>query len=167
MAREPVHPGETLREDLDALGMSAAGLARRIGVPADRIARILDGRSAIADDTAQRLGHRAFCEALGRHFGTSGCGPFWLKAFSLSGRGVRSGASVCPASGCGMGAPRACMEMRGPGPTRTSVLERTPHMTGFPDPVWSTICPYPILRPARIPTASGLSPPAQAAAGAR
>ena len=67
MAREPVHPGETLREDLDALGMSAAELARRIGVPADRIARILDGRSAIADDTAQRLG---------RHFGTSGA--FWL-----------------------------------------------------------------------------------------
>ena len=23
MTREPVHPGETLREDLDALGMSA------------------------------------------------------------------------------------------------------------------------------------------------
>ena len=67
MAREPVHPGETLREDLDALGMSAAGLARRIGVPADRIARILDGRSAITADTAQRLG---------RHFGTSDA--FWL-----------------------------------------------------------------------------------------
>ena len=67
MAREPVHPGETLREDLDALGMSAAGLARRIGVPADRIARILDGVGAITGDTAQRLG---------RHFGTSGA--FWL-----------------------------------------------------------------------------------------
>ena len=67
MAREPVHPGEILREDLDALGMSAAGLARRIGVPADRIARILDGRRAITGDTARRLG---------RHFGTSGA--FWL-----------------------------------------------------------------------------------------
>ena len=30
MARDPIHPGETLREDLDALGMSAADLARRI-----------------------------------------------------------------------------------------------------------------------------------------
>ncbi len=72
MAREPVHPGETLREDLDALGMSAAGLARRIGVPADRIARILDCRHAITDDTAQRLG---------RHFGTSGA--FWLNLQGL------------------------------------------------------------------------------------
>ena len=26
--REPIHPGETLREDLDALGMSATELAR-------------------------------------------------------------------------------------------------------------------------------------------
>ena len=30
MARKPIHPGETPREDLDALGMSAAELARRI-----------------------------------------------------------------------------------------------------------------------------------------
>ena len=28
--RDPIHPGETLRDDLDALGMSAAELARRI-----------------------------------------------------------------------------------------------------------------------------------------
>ena len=41
VARGPIHPGETLREDLDALGMSAADLARRIDVPPDRIARIL------------------------------------------------------------------------------------------------------------------------------
>ena len=37
MTREPIHPGETLREDLEALGMSAAELARRIEVPANRI----------------------------------------------------------------------------------------------------------------------------------
>ena len=30
MARDPIHPGETLHEDLDLLGMSAADLARRI-----------------------------------------------------------------------------------------------------------------------------------------
>ena len=58
MARDPVHPGETLKEDLDALGMSAAELARRIGVPADRIARILDGRSAIAADGRYRAAAR-------------------------------------------------------------------------------------------------------------
>ncbi len=72
MAREPIHPGETLREDLEALGMSAAELARRIGVPADRIARILDGRRAVTSDTARRLG---------RHFGTSG--EFWLNLQKL------------------------------------------------------------------------------------
>ena len=33
--RDPIHPGETLREDLDALGMSAAELARRIEVAGD------------------------------------------------------------------------------------------------------------------------------------
>ena len=67
MAREPIHPGETLREDLDALGMSAADLARQVGVPVDRIAGILDGRRAVTRDTALRLG---------RYFGTSG--EFWL-----------------------------------------------------------------------------------------
>ena len=62
MTREPIHPGETLREDLDVLGMSAAGLARRMDVPADRIARILDGCSPVTGDIAPRLG---------RHFGTT------------------------------------------------------------------------------------------------
>ena len=62
--REPIHPGETLREDLDALGMSAAALARRIEVPVNRrIAQILNGRRAVTGDTALRLG---------RFFGTSG-----------------------------------------------------------------------------------------------
>ena len=72
MARGPIHPGETLREDLDALGMGAADLARRIDVPADRIARILDGRRAVTGDTALRLG---------RYFGTSGA--FWLNLQKL------------------------------------------------------------------------------------
>ena len=31
--RVPVHPGETLRDDLDALGMTAAELTWRIEVP--------------------------------------------------------------------------------------------------------------------------------------
>ncbi len=70
--REPIHPGETLREDLDALGMSAAGLARRIDVPTNRITGILNGRRAITGDTALRLG---------RFFGTSG--EFWLNLQKL------------------------------------------------------------------------------------
>ncbi len=65
--REPIHPGETLREDLDALDMSAAELARRIEVPVNRITQILNGQRAITGDTALRLG---------RFFGTSA--EFWL-----------------------------------------------------------------------------------------
>ena len=39
--REPIHPGETLREDLDALGMSAAELARCIEVPVNRMTMLV------------------------------------------------------------------------------------------------------------------------------
>ena len=63
--------------------------------------------------------------------------------------------------------PRACMEIRGSGPNRTSVLERTAAMAGFPDPVSSTVCPYPSSDLLTSPRASRASPPAQAAAGAR
>ena len=72
MSREAIHPGETLREDLDALGMSAAELARRIEVPVNRITEILNGRRAVTGDTALRLGH---------FFGTSG--EFWLNLQKL------------------------------------------------------------------------------------
>ena len=70
--REPIHPGETLREDLDALRMSAAELARRIQVPVNRITQILNGRRAVSGNTALRLG---------RFFGTSG--EFWLNLQKL------------------------------------------------------------------------------------
>ena len=60
--------------------------------------------------------------------------------------GMRPGASVCLASGCGKGAPRAPhgdpREIRGSGPNRTPVIEGTPDMAVFPDPVSLTICPY-------------------------
>ncbi len=70
--RDPIHPGETLREDLNALGMSSAELARRIEVPVNRITEILNGRRSITGDTALRLG---------RFFGTSG--EFWLNLQKL------------------------------------------------------------------------------------
>ncbi len=72
MAREPIHPGQTLREDLEALGMSAAELARRIEVPVNRITQILNGQRVVTGDTALRLG---------RFFGTSG--EFWLNLQKL------------------------------------------------------------------------------------
>lgn len=73
--REPIHPGETLREDMEALGMSAAELARRLEAPVNRVAQILDGQRAITGDTALSLG----C-----FFGTTA--EFWLnlqKIFEL------------------------------------------------------------------------------------
>ena len=86
MSRIPIHPGETLREDLDGLDMSAAELARRIDVPVNRITEILNGRRAVTADTALRLG---------RFFGTSG--EFWLnlqKLYELRVAEQRSGAKI-------------------------------------------------------------------------
>ena len=70
--RDPIHPGETLREHLEALGTSTAELARCIEVPVNRITEILNGRRAVTGDTALRLG---------RFFGTSG--EFWLNLQKL------------------------------------------------------------------------------------
>ena len=51
----PVHPGEILREELDALGLSVSGLSEDLGVPANRIRMILNGRCGVSADTALRL----------------------------------------------------------------------------------------------------------------
>lgn len=67
MARRPIHPGEHLIEELRALEMSAAELARRLDVPTNRVTGILNGQRAITGDTALRLAH---------FFGTSA--EFWL-----------------------------------------------------------------------------------------
>jgi addiction module HigA family antidote len=61
-----------LAEELEALGMSAAELARQLKVPTNRITEILNGQRAITGDTALRLGH---------FFGTSP--EFWLNLQSL------------------------------------------------------------------------------------
>jgi addiction module HigA family antidote len=68
----PIHPGEHLAEELEALGMSAAGLARQLKVPTNRITGIINGQRAITGDTALRLAH---------YFGTSA--QFWLNLQSL------------------------------------------------------------------------------------
>ena len=51
----PVHPGEILREELDALGMSAYELANALAVPPNRITAILKGQRGVTADTALRL----------------------------------------------------------------------------------------------------------------
>jgi addiction module HigA family antidote len=67
-----IHPGEHLAEELEALDMSAAELARKINVPTNRVTQILNGTRAITGDTALRLAH---------FFGTSA--QFWLNLQSL------------------------------------------------------------------------------------
>jgi|SRR5947199_9598032 len=72
MAVMAIHPGEHLAEELQALEMSAAELARQLDVPTNRITQILNGTRAITGDTALRLAH---------FFGTSA--EFWLNLQSL------------------------------------------------------------------------------------
>ena len=72
MARMPIHPGEHLAEELTALQMSAAELARQLKVPTNRITEILNGQRGITGDTALRLAH---------FFGTSA--QFWLNLQTL------------------------------------------------------------------------------------
>src|SRR4030088_1298522 len=67
MSITAIHPGEHLAEELEALGMSAAELARQLKVPTNRVTGILNGQRAVTGDTALRLGH---------FFGTSP--EFWL-----------------------------------------------------------------------------------------
>ena len=55
MAVTAIHPGEHLAEELEALDMSVAELARKINVPTNRITQILNGTRAITRDTALRL----------------------------------------------------------------------------------------------------------------
>jgi len=55
MAREPIHPGKFLADELDALGMNALELATVLHVPANRIYHILKGQRALTADTALRL----------------------------------------------------------------------------------------------------------------
>lgn len=67
-----IHPGEHLAEELHALKISAAELARNLGVPTNRVTQILNGTRSITGDTALRLAH---------FFGTSA--QFWLNLQSL------------------------------------------------------------------------------------
>src|SRR5229473_147901 len=72
MAMPSIHPGEHLAEELEALDLSAAELARKMNVPTNRITQILNGTRSITGDTALRLAH---------FFGTSA--QFWLNLQSL------------------------------------------------------------------------------------
>ena len=54
---DPIPPGEILREEfMRPLGITVSALARDIGVPANRISQIVNGKRAFSADTALRLG---------------------------------------------------------------------------------------------------------------
>jgi len=72
MSISAIHPGEHLAEELAALHMSAAELARQLDVPTNRVTQILNGTRSITGDTALRLAH---------FFGTSA--QFWLNLQAL------------------------------------------------------------------------------------
>lgn len=72
----PVHPGDALRLEMDARGLSANALALALRVPSGRITAILAGKRSVTPETALRLG---------RYFGTGA--QLWLNmqtAFDLA-----------------------------------------------------------------------------------
>ena len=60
--RRPVHPGEILRDELQALGLSPNALSKTLDVPVNRITAILHGHPGVTANTALRLA---------RYFGTT------------------------------------------------------------------------------------------------
>lgn len=53
--RTPIHPGEILADELQAINMSANQLGAYLKVPGNRISQLVKGQRAITADTARRL----------------------------------------------------------------------------------------------------------------
>ena len=82
----PVHPGEVLREELEALEMSAKAFASAMDIPGNRITGILNGQRGVTADTALRLS---------RYLGTTP--EFWLnlqKTFELRVAEMKTGKQI-------------------------------------------------------------------------
>ena len=67
MTRIPIHPGEILADELEAIGVTAKRLADLIEVPPNRLYQILAGKRSVTADTALRLAE---------YFGMSA--DFWM-----------------------------------------------------------------------------------------
>jgi len=63
-----IPPGDHIADELAARGMTAADLARTMGVDAGRVSRLVNAQVSITGDTAIRLGEA---------FGTSA--EFWMR----------------------------------------------------------------------------------------
>jgi HTH-type transcriptional regulator/antitoxin HigA len=48
-------PGETLRETMEAKGLTAAALAEKAGLPVDKVRQLLTSKNSITSDAATKL----------------------------------------------------------------------------------------------------------------
>jgi addiction module HigA family antidote len=53
--KNPAHPGQLVKDNLDDLGLSVASAAAGLGVTRQRLSRLTKGQSAITPDMALRL----------------------------------------------------------------------------------------------------------------
>ena len=51
----PIHPGEILQDEINAIGLSANAVANKLSVPTNRITAILHGQRSVTPETAIRL----------------------------------------------------------------------------------------------------------------
>ena len=86
MARDAIHPGEFLADELKEIGITPTELSRRIDVPPNRVSQIIRGLRDVSADTALRLG---------QFFGT---GPeLWMNlqnAYDLDKANAMAGANI-------------------------------------------------------------------------
>jgi addiction module HigA family antidote len=57
--KNPAHPGEIIRDNLEELGLSTAEAAQGLGVTRQQLHNVVSGRSAVSPEMAVRL-ERAF-----------------------------------------------------------------------------------------------------------
>jgi len=57
MFMRAIHPGQALKDEIDALGVSPTAFALQIAVPPNRVSQIIAGERGVTGDTALRLGH--------------------------------------------------------------------------------------------------------------
>ena len=82
----PVHPGEILRDEIEAAEVSEGALAKALDVPLGRVTTILEGHQGITADTALRLA---------RYFGTTP--QLWLnlqQTWELRRAEINAGAQI-------------------------------------------------------------------------
>ncbi len=53
--KNPPHPGRSIKDDIDALGLSVAQAAQGLGVTRQQLYRVINGDSAITPEMAFRL----------------------------------------------------------------------------------------------------------------